>query len=279
MANVFITGTSSGIGEDAAIRLYRLGHRVFAGVRSPADGEALVAQTSDRVTPVICDVADGSSVESAIRQIDDAVGDGGLQGLVNNAGVARAGPLEHLPLDEWRSQFEINVFGQIAVTRAALPLVRRGRGRICFVGSVSGRMGGPLMGPYAGSKFAIEGIAQSLREELRPWDIEVSVIEPGPIKTSIWEKGRSYAADMEARLGADAMEQYRDQVEAAVKGIDTNERIGASPSKTSDAIEHALLAARPKHRYLVGTPAKLAGPLTRLLPDKALGRLMRAMGP
>ncbi len=199
--------------------------------------------------------------------------------MVNNAGVARAGPLEHLPLDEWRSQFEVNVIGQIAVTRATIPLLRTGRGRVCFVGSVSGRMGSPLMGPYAASKFAIEGIAQSLREELRPWGIAVSVVEPGPIKTPIWEKGRAYAAEMEERLGPEATQQYRAQIEAAVKGIDTNERIGAAPSKTSDAIEHALFAARPKHRYLVGAPAKAVGVLTRVLPDKALGVLIRLMGP
>ena len=279
MANVFITGTSSGIGEDAALRLDRLGHRVFAGVRRSADGEALAAGASGRLTPVLCDVADGASVGAAVRLIDEAVGSDGLQGLVNNAGVARAGPLEHLPIDEWRSQFEVNVIGQVAVTKAALPLIRRGQGRICFVGSVSGRLASPLMGPYAGSKFAIEGIAQALREELRPWDIAVSVVEPGPIKTPIWDKGRSYAAEMEERLGPEAMDRYRDQIEAAVKGIDTNERIGAPTSRTSDAIEHALLAPRPKHRYLVGAPARVVGPLTRFLPDKALGRVMRLLGP
>lgn len=279
MANVLVTGTSSGIGEDAALRLDRLGHRVFAGVRSAADGEALTARASDRLTPILCDVTDEESIAAAEELIAEAVGAAGLQGLVNNAGVARAGPLEHLPIDEWRSQFEVNVFGQVAITRAVLPLIRAGRGRICFVGSVSGRMGSALMGPYAGSKFAIEGIAQSLREELRPWDIPVSVVEPGPIKTPIWEKGRAYAEEIEERLGPEAMAQYEDQVDAVRKGVDTNERIGAPVSKTSDAIEHALLASRPKHRYLVGAPAKVVGPMTRLLPDKALGRVMRLMGP
>jgi NAD(P)-dependent dehydrogenase (short-subunit alcohol dehydrogenase family) len=279
MANVFITGTSTGIGEDAALRLDRQGHRVFAGVRRAVDGEHLAERASDRLVPVICDVADEASIDAAVRRIDQAVGPAGLQGVVNNAGVARGGPVEHLPLDEWRTQLEVNVIGQVAVTRAAIPLVRRGNGRICFVGSISGRLGSGLMGPYAASKFALEGIAQCLREELRPWGIKVSVIEPGPIKTPIWDKGRAYAAEIEAQLGPAALAQYRDQVDALVKGVDTNERIGASPSKTSDAIEHALFAARPKHRYLVGAPAKIAGPLTRFLPDKALDRLMRVLGP
>jgi len=279
VANVFITGTSSGIGEDAALRLDRLGHRVFAGVRQEADGERLAARASGRLVPLRCDVVDEASVETAVRHVDEAVGAEGLQGLVNNAGVARAGPIEHLPLDEWRSQLDVNVIGQVAVTRAAIPLLRRGGGRICFVGSVSGRLGSALMGPYVGSKFAIEGIAQCVREELHAWDIAVSVVEPGPVKTPIWEKGRAYAAELEARLGPDALAQYRELVEAAKKGVDTNERIGVPAAKVSDAIVHALFDPKPKHRYLVGAPARIAGPLTRLLPDKALSRLMRAMGP
>lgn len=114
---------------------------------------------------------------------------------------------------------------------------------------------------------------------MHPWDIAVSVVEPGPVKTPIWEKGRAYAAELEARLGPEAMAQYGEQVEAAKKGVDANERIGVPAAKVTDAIVHALFDPRPKHRYLVGTPARIAGPLTRFLPDKALGRLMRVMGP
>jgi len=279
MASIFITGSSTGIGEDAALHLDRLGHRVFAGVRKDADGEALRARASERLTPVRCDVTDEGSVTEAMARIGEEVGAAGLDGLVNNAGVAQAGPLEHLSLDDWRSQFEVNVFGQIAVTRAAIPVLRTASGRICFVGSVSGRIGSPLMGPYAGSKFAIEGIAQSLRLELRPWGMAVSVVEPGPVKTPIWAKGRAYADELEARLGPEAVAQYRDQIEAARKAVDTNERIGVSTAKTSAAIEHALLADRPKHRYLVGPPAKVVGVLARILPDRALDRVMGAMGP
>lgn len=278
MANFLVTGTSSGIGEDAALRLDRLGHRVFAGVRNERDGAALTERASDRLTPILCDVADESSVADALTAVDDAVGDTGLQGLVNNAGVARAGPLEHLPLDEWRDQFDVNVFGQIAVTRAALPLIRRGGGRICFVGSIGGRVGTALMGPYNGSKFAIEGIAMALRQELHPWGVPVSVIEPGPIKTEIWRKGREYATEFEERLGTAAADQYRAQIDAAVAGVDRSERVGDEPSKTSDAIEHALLARRPRQRYLVGTPAKAVGTLARVLPDGVLSAAVRRFG-
>ena len=279
MANVLITGSSTGIGEAAALHLDGLGHTVFAGVREQADGDALARRASDRLVPITCDVADEASIAAAIARTAEAVGDAGLDGLVNNAGVARAGPLEHLPLAEWRDQFEVNVFGQVAVTQAALPLLRRARGRICFVGSVSGRLGAPLMGPYVGSKFAIEGIAQCLRQELKGWGIAVSVVEPGPVKTPIWAKGREYAAELEERLGADAVERYRDQIEATRASLDRNERIGVSTEATSAAIEHALLAERPKHRYLVGVPAKVGGTLARVLPDKALDKLLGATGP
>jgi len=279
MGTFFITGASTGIGEAAALHLDRLGHRVFAGVRREEDGESVARQASERLVPVLCDVADAASVAAAVACVDEEVGEAGLDGLVNNAGVARAGPLEHLPLEEWRDQFEVNVFGQVAVTQAALPLLRRARGRICFVGSVSGRLGAPLMGPYVGSKFAIEGIAQCLRQELKPWGIAVSVVEPGPVKTPIWSKGRDYASELEQRLGPEAMARYRDQIEATRTSLDRNERIGVSTEKTSAAIEHALLAPRPKHRYLVGAPAVVGGTIARVLPDKALDKLLGATGP
>jgi NAD(P)-dependent dehydrogenase (short-subunit alcohol dehydrogenase family) len=279
MASILITGCSTGIGQAAALHLDRLGHRVFAGVRSGADAAGLAERASDRLVPVICDVTDGASVEGALENVAEAVGDAGLDGLVNNAGVARAGPLEHLPLDEWRDQFEVNVFGQVAVTRQAIPLLRTAQGRICFVGSVSGRLGAPLMGPYVGSKFAIEGIAQCLRQELKPWRIGVSVVEPGPVKTPIWAKGRDSADELVARLGEEGAARYRDQIDATLTSLDRNEKIGVSTDATSAAIEHALLADRPKHRYLVGAPAKVGGTLARVLPDKALDRLLGATGP
>jgi len=276
MASIFITGASTGIGEHAALHLDRLGHRIFAGVRKEADGEALRAQASDRLVPVICDVTDEASIGSAVRRIADEVGDAGLDGLVNNAGVAHAGPLEHLPAEDWREQFEVNVFGQVAVTRAAIPLLRTASGRICFVGSLSGRIGLPLMGPYVGSKFAVEGIAQSLRHELRPWGIAVSVVEPGPVKTPIWSKGRAAADELRARIGDEGAARYGDQIEDLLRTVGRSERFGVSPHRTSAAIEHALLADRPRHRYLVGVPAKVSGAAARILPDRVLHRITSA---
>ena len=271
---VLITGSSTGIGEACALHLDGLGFRVFAGVRREADGEKLVAQASGALTPVILDVADDASVTAAAKQVDEAVGAAGLVGLVNNAGVARGGPIEHLPLEEWRSQFDVNVFGQLAVTQATLPMIRRGGGRIVFMGSIAGRLAQPLIGPYVASKHAIEGIGDVLRMELAPWGIHVAVVEPGAINTPIWEKGRKTSVEMKQRLGSAVVEQYRSQLDKVDKGIDVNERRGAPPQKVADAVEHALTARRPKTRYLVGADAKLGAQLTRFLPDRLTDRLL-----
>jgi NAD(P)-dependent dehydrogenase (short-subunit alcohol dehydrogenase family) len=277
MKAVLVTGASTGIGEASAQSLAAGGRTVFAGVRKEADAERL---RGPNLTPVLLDVTDEAQVEAVAAQITDEVGDAGLAGVVNNAGVAYGGPLEYLALDEWRTQLEVNVVGQVAVTRAVLPLIRRGRGRIVFVGSISGRLGTVLMGPYAASKFAIEGLAESLRHELSPWHIAVAVVEPGAVRTAIWEKGRKKAAEVEASLPPEAHERYAAAMRSVLDGIEKSDKDGVDAGKVAEAIEHALFAKRPRHRYLVGPDAKVAGALSRLLPDKAKHAVMaRIAGP
>jgi NAD(P)-dependent dehydrogenase (short-subunit alcohol dehydrogenase family) len=270
-----VTGASTGIGEATALHLDGLGYTVFAGVRRDADAESLRARASDRLCPVALDVTDAAQVEVAAKTIEAAVGGQGLGGVVNNAGVARGGPLEYLSLDEWRAQFEVNVIGQVAVTRAMLPLVRAGAGRIVFIGSVSGRVGTPMMGPYAASKFAIEGLAESLRHELHRWGIDVAVVEPGAVKTAIWDKGRDTTVRLEAEMPPQAQERYRDQIEMIKKSIEDSDRSGVPALKVAEVVEHALLSTRPRHRYLVGTDAKVVGVLSRLAPDKVKDLVVR----
>src|SRR5216684_7141096 len=182
--NIVITGASTGIGEACALRLDGLGYRVFAGVRRFADGEALKKKSSDRLSPVMLDVTSEESITAAVR----TVGDVPLAGLVNNAGIVVAGPLELIPIAMWRKQLEVNVIGQVAVTQAFLPMLRAGCGRIVNMGSIAGRSALPFSGPYCASKFALEGLTDSLRMELRQFGISVSIIEPGAVKTPIWEK-------------------------------------------------------------------------------------------
>jgi NAD(P)-dependent dehydrogenase (short-subunit alcohol dehydrogenase family) len=266
---VLVTGCSTGIGEAAALRLDRSGWQVFAGVRKEADGERLRAQAAGRLTPVIVDVTDAAAIDAAVKEIDGVVGSSGLAGVVNNAGVGRGGPLEYLPIEEWREQLEINVVGQVAVTKATLPLVRRARGRVVFIGSIGGRICAPLLGPYSASKFALEAIAEALRHELRPAGIKVVLIEPGAVKTAIWDKARSTADELEQRLPAEALDRYRPFIDRAQKSFQRSEKMGITSDKVAQVIERALTADRPRARYLVGPDAKLMGVLTRVLPDRA----------
>jgi NAD(P)-dependent dehydrogenase (short-subunit alcohol dehydrogenase family) len=279
MAAVLVTGASTGIGEACALHLDRLGHTVFAGVRREADGERLADQASSLLQPVQLDVTDVDQVTAALDTVAEAVDGAGLAGLVNNAGTAMGGPVELLPLAEWRRQLEVNVIGQVAVTQAALPLLRTARGRVAFIGSVSGRISTPMMAPYCASKHAIEAIGESLREELRLWGMRVAVIEPGAIATPIWAKGRETAERLEALLGPEGERLYGAGMTRVRGMIDHQERVGIPPAKVAAAVEHALFAKRPKHRYPVGTDARVGALLDRLLPDRLLAVAVRRAGP
>jgi NAD(P)-dependent dehydrogenase (short-subunit alcohol dehydrogenase family) len=279
MGSVLVTGASTGIGEACALGLDGSGHKVFAGVRREADGDRLREKASPRLEPVLLDVTDQDHVASVAEHIDRSVGGAGLSGLVNNAGIALGGPLEFLPLDEWRRQFEVNVFGQIAVTQALIPLLRRATGRVVFIGSLSGRVSTPLMGPYGASKHAIEAIGESLREELRPWGMHVAVVEPGAIRTPIWDKGRATADQLEEAMPAGARQLYGDGIDRIRGLIDQQERDGIPPERVATTVEHALFARRPRYRYLVGTDARVAGNLERVLPDKVMAKLVAKLAP
>jgi NAD(P)-dependent dehydrogenase (short-subunit alcohol dehydrogenase family) len=274
--NVLVTGSSTGIGEACALHLDRLGWHVFAGVRRPEDGERLRAQASERLTPVELDVADESQVGRALAAIDEIVGDDGLAGLVNNAGISRAGPIELLPLEQWREQFEVNVFGQVAVTKASLPLIRRSTGRIVFMSSISGRSAPGFLGPYAASKYALEAIGASLREELLPWGIRVAMVEPGVIVTPIWSKGPT-DEELRAMMGAEGLRLYQLDPGAVRTAVDELVKRGVPASTVADVVEHALTASRPRYRYLVGRDAKLIGAFARFAPDRVFARIRRRL--
>ena len=160
---VVITGASTGIGKACALELDRRGFRVFAGVRSESAAQELQAQASARLTPVRIDVTDAASIAAAAETIARSVGDAGLAGLVNNAGIAVSGPLEIVPIDALRRQLEVNVIGPVAVTRSLLPLLRKARGRVVNMSSISGGVAAPYLGPYSASKFAMEAITDTLR--------------------------------------------------------------------------------------------------------------------
>jgi NAD(P)-dependent dehydrogenase (short-subunit alcohol dehydrogenase family) len=269
--SILVTGASTGIGEACALHFDRLGWQVFAGVRRDEDGERIKARAGGALRPVNMDVTDQASVERALKEIGTALDGAGLTAVVNNAGIAVGGPVEYLPLDEWRRQLEVNVIGQVAVTQAAFPLIRQAgaRGRIVFMGSIGGRISSPLIAPYAASKHAIEAIAESMRHELAATSIRVIVVEPGAVRTPIWDKGQTSADEIEARLPAEAMERYGAAVAGLRKAMDFQARTGVEPSVVARVVEKAVTSPRPAARYLVGRDAKLMAAVARFLPDRA----------
>jgi NAD(P)-dependent dehydrogenase (short-subunit alcohol dehydrogenase family) len=269
MRSALVTGASTGIGWATALRLDREGWRVFAGVRREEDAESLRSEGSERLVPVMLDVTDAAQVAAAAELIGERAGEAGLDGLVNNAGIAVLSPLETIPLDDFRRQIEVNLTGQVAVTQAVLPLVRRATGRVVFVSSIGGRMALPFGAPYHAAKFGVEAVADCLRQELAPWKIGVAVIEPGSIDTPIWERGERIADEVAARAPAAQEELYGKTIERFRAAVRRTAERGIAPEKVARAVAHALTAQRPRTRYLVGADARGQALARRLLPDRA----------
>ncbi len=277
---VLVTGASTGIGEACALRLDELGFRVYAGVRKTADGEALLGKCSGSLKPLILDVTNEDQVKAAAETILAETGGAGLDGLVNNAGIAIGGPLEFVPLDEFRKQLEVNLVGQLSVIQAFIPLLRLRRGRIINMGSISGRFSAPYQGPYAISKFGLEAMTDALRLELRPWGIQVVVIEPGNINTPIWKKSLSGWEETAKGLPAAMWDLYGPAIDMMRKYISSKDP-KVYPEAVAEAVVHALTASRPKTRYVVGSDARTLVWIERL-PDRlrdwlVLSRLPRSM--
>lgn len=272
---VVVTGASKGIGRACALRLERLGFHVFAGIRNPADGDALLEASAGGLRPLRIDVADPDSIAAAEREVAAEVGADGLAALVNNAGISIAGPLEFLPVDELRRQLEVNVIGQLAVTQAFMPAIRRARGRIVFMGSISGRSALPFTGAYSASKHALEAVADALRVELLPWRIEVSLVEPGVIATPIWKTSARVAERIMERYPAQALEYYGGVLDRMRRIVEDAATRGLSPDRVARTVAHALTARRPRTRYLVGRDARLRIWFQRL-PDRLRDRIIAA---
>jgi NAD(P)-dependent dehydrogenase (short-subunit alcohol dehydrogenase family) len=273
LGTVLITGASTGIGEATAHHLKELGFDAVGAVRRPEDAERL---RSAGLRTVTLDVTDPESIAAA----GTALGDGPLAGLVNNAGVAVAGPLEFLPLEQLRRQLEVNLIGQVAVIQRFLAPLRAGRGRIVNVSSIGGRVALPLLGAYNMSKFGLEGMSDSLRRELRSHGVDVVLVEPGGVKTPIWNKAEELADDMLEDIPPEAETLYGKLIEAVRTGtrrIATD--TGSEPIAVAEVIGEALSADRPRTRYLVGRDAKMRAVMSRVLPDRVMDRMIsRALG-
>jgi NAD(P)-dependent dehydrogenase (short-subunit alcohol dehydrogenase family) len=265
---VLITGASTGIGAACAVTCAKHGMTVFAGVRSLEAANGLTITGGTAIIPILLDVTDGESIKHAAAAVTSRVGEAGLFGLINNAGIAIGGPLELIPLDHLRRQLEVNVTGQIAVTQAVLPLLRVARGRIVNMGSIAGRGTIPMMGPYSASKHALEALTDALRLELYPWGIEVSIIEPGAIATPIWDKSLKRSLEVEAEMPADGKHLYHAVAERIRESVGQAAARAIPTDAVVTAVLHALTASRPKTRYLVGGDAKLRAFMQKWIPDR-----------
>ncbi len=273
MKSVVVTGSSTGIGWGISKILIQKGFRVFGSVRKPADGERLAREFGPAFVPVPFDVTDEAAVVKGAAQVAAALGGETLAGLVNNAGIAVAGPLLYLKLDEFRQQIEVNLTGQLIVTQAFAPLLgadrsRKGEpGRIVMISSVGGKNANPFMGPYNASKFGLEGLSEALRRELMIFGIDVIVVAPGAVATPIWDKGESLDVSQYGNT------PYVKSLEAVKAYMIANGKKGFPPEKLGEAVHKALTAARPKTRYTV-TPEPLQNFLVNNLPKRTVDNMV-----
>jgi NAD(P)-dependent dehydrogenase (short-subunit alcohol dehydrogenase family) len=275
--SVVITGASSGLGKAAAIRLSELGYRVFAGVRSESSAAELSGASSVKgeVIPVMLDVTDADSIACAGNRVEQRCADTGLWALVNNAGICISAPLESVGVGLMRTQFETNVIGTLAVSQRFLPLLRASRGRIVNVGSGVGNIALPYLGLYSASQFAKEGLSDSLRRELRPLGVSVSVIQPGAMDTPIWGKIRKTADDILATAPTEVAETYRARfVEFLNMNAVRGQESKTTPADYADAVAAALAARRPKIRYRVGVDSSGSALARRVVPDRLMDALI-----
>jgi NAD(P)-dependent dehydrogenase (short-subunit alcohol dehydrogenase family) len=281
---VIVTGSSSGIGRATSLRLARSGFSVLAGVRKPPDLESLRNEAAAlgrglRIEPMILDVTESAHIRDLQARLPQLLGEGRLLGLVNDAGVVCAGPVETLTAEDWQRQYATNLFGPIALTAAIIPSLRRCSGRIVNISSIGGRCSVPFMSAYTSAKFAVEGWSDALRLELKPDRISVSLIEPGAIATAMWDKGLDDARRIIDEMPPHLRAHDGKQIETVRAATEQTARRAISAERVADVIYRALTAKRPRTRYLVGTDARVQALLKWLLPDRVMDAvLLRAMG-
>jgi NAD(P)-dependent dehydrogenase (short-subunit alcohol dehydrogenase family) len=271
---VLLTGASTGIGLAAAEAMAQAGWRVYAGYRKDTDGQTL-QKLHANIRPIRLDITSDADIQAAVSQLEGELGNRGLDCLFNNAGIAVAAPLEALPIDKFRQQLEVNVTAQLAVTQAFIPLIRQAKGRIMITGSISGRLAMPMTGAYSCSKFAIEAMADALRRELFPWGIHVVLLEPGQIRTPIWEKSLGAALELKEKFDPQKIAMYQDAIDQGEQMAKTAAKSAAPVSVATRVILKALYAPKPRARYTIGRDAFIAVRIARWLPDSAKDWLIR----
>lgn len=271
---VVVSGASTGIGRATALLLASRGFRVYAGVRQEEDGAALDADSGGTVKPLMLDITNAALVEEAANCVRAELGALPFAGVVNNAGIVVAAPLEFVPLSDLREQFEVNVIGQVALAQAFLPLLRSRGGRLVFVGSVSGLVSTRLLGAYSASKFALEAVADAFRRELAP-EVNVSLVEPGRFRTPIWDKSMRDGLKRLKKMAPEVHNYYGELIDGLMRGATQAAREGGDPAAVARVVARALTDKRPRTRYYVGSDAHLVNAIRRVTPDPLLDRLLR----
>ncbi len=268
-----VSGASTGLGAATARELAGRGYHVLAGVRRTVDADAIRA---DGIEPVILDVTRAEDLQGLVDRIGADPGHRHLRALVNNAGISMNAPVETLPLDQWRWLFEVNLFGHVAMIQALLPFLHQSRGRIVNVSSVGGRIAMATYGAYAGTKYALEAISDSLRRELAPHGVQVVVVEPGAVHTEMGERGAVTANTLAEKMNTEQRARYGPLIKAVVAQSLASTRSGLSAERAGSVVADAATLRRPRLRYPVGRDAALLTRLARLLPDRVLDGIFGA---
>jgi len=274
--SVLITGASTGIGLCCAQRMASKGFRVFAGVRKEADAERLARLDGGNIAPVMLDVADEAQVERAAQHVAGSLRGAPLIGLVNNAGITCGGPLEAVSMEEFRAQYDVNVFGAVAMTKALLPQLRASRGRIVNISSVSGLVAFAGFAPYASSKFALEAVTDALRRELHPHGVFACAVQPGAVQSAVWEKGKQQTSVRRSSLTPELATAYGPLVDWLGEIARDIEARAISPERVADLVEHALTSGKPRVRYRVGPNSAIIYALS-CLPTRVVDYLAARM--
>lgn len=276
MKQVLITGASTGIGFDITKTLCEKGYRVWATVRNPKVLERIKEDYGDRLSIIQMDVTHSKEIQEAVEFVKESLNPKQEFILINNAGIANGGPIEALSLSEWRNVFDVNLFAMVEMTRSFLPILRETKGRVINIGSISGRIASPFLGPYSASKFAVRAFSDSLRREMSYFDVKVALIEPGPIRTEIWSKSIRASDEAAKKFPPGITETYGPLMESLREGVIKTAEGAVPVQKVTEAVIHAIESRSPQVSYLIGRHIRLQATLARFLPSGAMDRLMKA---
>ena len=274
---IIISGASTGIGRATALKLASQGKTVLAGVRNERAANDLLTDSKGKVQPVFLDIAEPGSITKFVADHEETLASNGLHGLVNNAGLIHTAPLEHMPMSTWRRMFDVNVFGHVELTQKLLPFIRKIKGRVVFTSSASTRVSLPLGAAYCGAKNAIEGVGDSLRRELAPFGVKVSIVEPGAIETPMLHETKNEYDKVAKSMNGGGAEVYKHVANRLSETVSKFASQSTPPEKVAEVISHALFSAKPKARYFVGTDARTLSTLAALTTDRTMDRILKKM--